>query len=143
MPLPTAYTRATLGVFLETELGAVGTALNLIGSDQLDEAVSDVEALLGHPLTEEADVSKVRALGRWRAWLAAEASAAASYDLASGASRLSRSQMADAIRIRLARAETEALAYPEAQRSGAGGVVAVTEIDVGGSPYGTATVCGW
>jgi hypothetical protein len=142
MALPAAYTESTLSALMEAELGPLAVSLGLDEGDALPEAVNEVIGLLGHALSEEtttAGLMKVRALARWQAWLAAEAAATEAVDLKAGSVGLTRSQLFDHIRLRLARAEAAALAYPEAQAAIAGGGVAVVgATTTAGSPYGWA-----
>jgi hypothetical protein len=122
MPLPAAYDENSLAAFMEAELGPLAVSLGLGEGDALP-----------------AGLMKVRALARWQAWLAAEAAATEAVDLKAGSVGLTRSQLFDHIRLRLARAEAAALAYPEAQAAIAGGGVAVVgATTTAGSPYGWA-----
>jgi hypothetical protein len=139
MPAPTSHTESSLISFLETELGPVGASLGLLETDALLQAVYGTERVLRHAVTAETDMAKLETIATWRAWLAAEAAATEAVDLKAGSVGLTRSQLFDHIRLRLARAEAAALAYPEAQAAIAGGGVAVVGATTTvGSPYGWA-----
>ncbi len=141
MALPTTYTESSLIGFMETELGPVADSLGLLETDALLEASNEVVGLLGHALSEEVDVVKVRALARWQCWLAAEAAAVEAVDLKAGSAGLTRSQLFDHITRRLARAELSVLAYDEVQGIfNVVGPAAVTTTTGGvGNPYGWAS----
>jgi hypothetical protein len=114
MPLPSSYSEASLIALMETEVGPLLAPLGLDVSDALLEASNEVAALLGHAVASETDVAKLRTLARWQAWLAAYSAAANQFDLKTGTSSLTRSQMFGQIERRLALAERAARRYPEA-----------------------------
>lgn len=141
MPLPAVYTEADLVTFMAAELGETGVSLGL-DTDALDtlaEAANETQGILGVPLaglTSTADLVKVRAIGRWQAWLAAWNVAAGRFDLKAGSSDLKQSNVFGQIGRRLADAERAALRYTEVQDALGGGSTAyVSSISTAGDPY--------
>lgn len=144
MPLPTSYSEPTLAAFMVTELGPIAPTLGWTSSTtRVLEAVYDVAGLLGAAIADVEDVPKLRTLARWRIWMAAESATVDQYDLSAGNTRLSRSQLYDHIAKQLQRAEAAAQVYPEAQQSGAGGVVSVTSLFSTEDPYSAAYGGSW
>lgn len=136
MPLPTSYSEGALLAFMEVEIGPLLADLGLDTSDALLEATYEVQGILGHAVTDETDVTKLRAIARWQAWLAAYNAATNQYDLKAGSADLKRSQMFDQIEKRLARAEASASVYSEVQTALSGSSMAyASSISTGGDPY--------
>src|SRR4051812_48816170 len=117
MPLPTVYTASSLGDYMVATLSNTATALGWdSGSDEIIEAVNEVDGLLASGLagaTGSPAVLKVRALARWQAWKAARSAAANQYNLASSGDSLTRSQWYDHLDTELYDAALAASAYPE------------------------------
>jgi hypothetical protein len=146
MPLPTAYTEFSLSAFMEAELGAVGADLTIADGDALTEAVNEVAGLFGVSnvaaisYASVADVMKVRAIARWKAWAAARKEAARQFDTSPGSGRSFKlTDVWKQIDVELTAASMAAAVYPEGASALSGGFVTITSI-ADTSPYGAATV---
>lgn len=111
MPLPSAYTEASLAAYMEAVLGETGVTLGLPDSDALPEAVNEVIGLLGHDLSEETSTTglmKVRASARWQAWKAALDVASGRFDVTvAGGKKFVQSQVFEQIQAKLKIAESD------------------------------------
>lgn len=136
MPAPTSYTESDLVGFMETEVGPLLADLSLDTSDALLEAAYEIANLLGHAISDETDMTKLRAFARWQAWQAAYNAATTQFDLKAGSVDLKRSQILEAISTRLAAAEAAASLYTEAATViSAGSTAYVTSTSTSRSPY--------
>lgn len=112
-----AYTTSTLLGYMETVLGAPGgvaSALGLLETDALTEAVNEVAAILGAAIPDLTDDLKTRTVARWQAWLTAKGAASGQFDVSlTGGKKFTRSQMWDHINAMLRDAELAASRYPD------------------------------
>lgn len=124
MPAPTSYSESTLKQFMVDELAGTGTALSLTTSSaSITNAVYEVEDVLGvSDVASVTDMTKLKAIARWQAWLAAEATAISNFDLKSSGDELKLSQILAGIRARLAYVEALAARYSEVAAIVGGGV---------------------
>lgn len=115
MALPTVYTEGDLIDYLVLVLGEAGAVLGLdADAPIMAEVVNDTLLAYGvADLAEATDIPRLRALGRWRAWLAAVDSLAGYYtvSLPAEGGQLTLSQLSDQATRRLQAAEIEAGAY--------------------------------
>lgn len=110
-----SYTAETLATFMATELGDTGTKLGLTAeSAAIGEAVNEVAAVLGvSGVADVTDSLKLRTVARWQAWRTAKGAASGQYDLKSGTSSLTRSQLWDHVNNMLRDTEQAATRYSE------------------------------
>jgi hypothetical protein len=146
MPLPSSYTESSLAALMEAELGAVGADLAIADGDALTEAVNEVAGLFGVTNVASityagvADVMKVRAIARWKAWAAARKEAARQFDTQPGPGRnFHLTDVWKQINVELNAAAMAAAVYPEGASALSGGFVTITSIANTG-PYGSVTV---
>lgn len=117
MATPTSYTEDDLAAYMLGELGDVGADLTLSAAasatkgdlGDFTEPVNDVLLDYGRQdvtaITGEANIAKLRALGKVHAWRLARKRAAARYNFSDGTQRLERAAVFSMIDKELAAAE--------------------------------------
>lgn len=115
MALPSAYSEEDLKDYLLVVLGSVGDALGWDANTLLlAEVVNDTLLAYGvDAIADASDIPKLRALARWRVWLAAVDALAGYYtvSLPAEGGQLTRSQLTQQATVRLQAAEIEAGRY--------------------------------
>lgn len=116
MPLPANYTEVSFAEYLHSQLYGVAGALGwTVADDSYAEIITDTLVAYGESdietITGEANLVKLRALGKYRVWCAAVDGLAAKYDYATNNQRFDLSQMQKMARTALQQAEQAAGAY--------------------------------
>ena len=111
MPIPTAYTEESLGEYMLSVLGLVGSVLGYTSASFAEEVIDAVLAYGVSDIAQATDIKKLRGLAKIAAWQKASAGLIAFYDYSADGGSFDRSQMQAMAEKALAQAHADALLY--------------------------------
>jgi hypothetical protein len=113
MPIPTAYTEATLSAFMNSQLGKFPTAFGWTGVvTDYQEAVNDTLLAYGvNDIAQALDIKKLRAIACVQAWKQVTRRLANQFAFTADGATYNRQQMHEMAIKELALAEAEAAVY--------------------------------